>query len=106
MVKHGEIWLAELDPTQGAEIRKTRPCVVASPDELNTSLRTVIVVPMTTGGGPAPFRPAIRFQCKSGWLACDQMGAVDKTRLVRRLGRAPATTLAELWAVLGEVFAR
>ena len=66
MVKRGEIWLINLDPTVGSEIRKTRPCVVLSPAELNDSLRTVIVAPMTSQGFGAPFRPTLTFQGTSG----------------------------------------
>jgi len=103
-VKRGEIWLAGLDPTVGSEIQKTRPCLILSPDELNAHLRTVIVAPMTTGSRPAPFRVAIRFQRKQGLVLPDQMRTLDKTRLVKRLGKADAATLASVLAVLGEMF--
>ena len=103
-MKRGEIWLAGLDPTVGSEIQKTRPCLILSPDELNAHLRTVIVAPMTTGSRPAPFRVAIRFQRKQGLVLPDQMRTLDKTRLVKRLGKADAATLASVLAVLGEMF--
>jgi mRNA interferase MazF len=103
-VKRGEIWLATLDPTVGSEIQKMRPCLIVSPDELNAHLRTVIVAPMTSGSRPAPFRVAIRFQRKHGLVLPDQMRTLDKTRLVKRLGKADAATLGAVLAVLGEMF--
>jgi mRNA interferase MazF len=104
MVKRGEVWLAALDPTVGSEIRKSRPCLIVSPDELNAHLRTAIVVPMTTGSRPAPFRVAVRFDGKEGLLLPDQMRTLDRRRLVRRLGDVEAETLAAVLAVLREVF--
>ena len=104
-MRRGEIWLATLDPTVGGEIQKTRPCLIVSPDELNAHLRTVIVAPMTSGSCPAPFRVPIRFQRKQGLVLPDQMRTLDKTRLVKRLGKADATTLAAVLAVLSEMFA-
>lgn len=105
MVKRGEVWLAALDPTIGREIQKTRPCVVVSPDEMNAHLRTAIVAPMTTGSRPAPFRVPVKFKGKDGLILPDQMRTLDKTRLVKRLGRVDATTLRALLGVLGEMFA-
>ena len=72
-MKAGEIWLAQLDPALGSEIKKTRPCVVISPDDMNAHLRTVIVAPMTTGSRPARFRVALRFQGKQGLIVLDQI---------------------------------
>jgi mRNA interferase MazF len=103
-VKRGDIWLAALDPTVGGEIQKTRPCLIVSPDELNAHLRTVIVAPMTSGGRPAPFRVPIRFQRKQGLALPDQLRTLDKTRLVKRLGKADRATLAAVLAVLVEMF--
>lgn len=105
MVKRGEVWLAALDPVIGSEIRKTRPCVVVSPDQMNAHLRTAIVAPMTTGSRPAPFRVPIKFKGKEGLILPDQMRTLDKTRLVKRLGRVDAATLRALLCVLGEMFA-
>jgi mRNA interferase MazF len=104
MVKRGEVWLAALDPTVGSEIQKTRPCLVVSPDELNAHLRTAIVVPMTTGSRPAPFRVAVHFDGKEGLLLPDQMRTLDHRRLVKRLGVVEAATLTATLAVLREVF--
>lgn len=100
----GEVYLIELDPTRGSEIRKTRPCVVISPDELNHYLRTVIVAPMTTAGHDYPFRPRCRFAGKDGRVALDQLRTVDRERLRKRLGTLSARTLSSVFAVLGEMF--
>lgn len=105
MVKRGEVWLAALDPTVGSEIQKARPCLVVSPDEMNAHLRTAIVAPMTTGSRPAPFRVAVSFQGKAGLVLPDQMRTIDKTRLVKRMGRVDAATLRAVLEVLGEMFA-
>lgn len=88
--RRDEVWLVRLDPTQGSEIRKTRPCLIVSPDEMNRYLRTVIVAPMTTTTRPYPTRVAVRFQGKSGQVALDQMRVIDDQRLVRRLGTVSA----------------
>lgn len=100
----GEVILVELDPTRGSEIRKTRPCLVVSPDELNHHLRTVIVAPMTTGGHTYPFRPTCRFGGKEGRVALDQLRTVDRERLRKRLGVLSPPTLAAVFAVLTEMF--
>jgi mRNA interferase MazF len=105
MVKRGEIWLVELNPTVGSEIRKTRPCVVVSPGEMHDHLRTVIVAPMTTGSKPAPFRVPILFQEKKGLILLDRVRTVDKTRLVRRLGAASGKTILTTLRTLQEMFA-
>jgi len=105
MVKRGEVWLVALDPTVGSEIQKTRPCVIVSPDEMNASLRTALIVPITTGSRPAPFRVAVRFRRKDGLILPDQMRSVDKARLIARLGRIDAATVRALLEVLGRLFA-
>jgi len=104
-VKRGEIWLVNLDPTLGSEIRKTRPCVVVSPAEMHDHLRTAIVAPMTTGSRPAPFRIAITHGGKKGLILLDQMRAVDKVRLAKKLGAVSAKTLTSALTTLQEVFA-
>src|SRR4051812_13085278 len=100
----GEVYLVELDPTRGSKIRKTRPCVIVSPDELNHHLRTVLVAPMTTGGHTYPFRPTCRFGSKDGRVALDQLRAVDRDRLRKRLGVLSPATLAAVFAILAEMF--
>lgn len=101
----GDVYLMDLDPTRGSEIRKTRPCLVVSPDELNHHLRTVIVAPMTTGGQAYPWRVRCRFRGRAGFVAMDQLRAVDTERLVKRLGRLAPGTFASVLAVLQEMFA-
>lgn len=105
MVKRGEVWLINLDPTVGSEIRKTRPCVVISPAEMNAHLRTVIVAPMTSQGFDAPFRPVLVFQGTSGRILLDQIRTVDKVRLVKRLGALSSQTHAKVLGTLQELFA-
>ena len=101
----GEVHLVRLDPTFGSEIRKTRPCVVVSPDELNAHLRTAVVAPMTTGGQAYPWRVACRFQRRVGVVALDQVRTVDAERLVKRLGRLPPETVSAVLRGLQEMFA-
>lgn len=105
IVTRGEVWLAALDPTVGGEIRKTRPGVIISPPEMHDYLRTVLVAPMTTGGRPAPFRIPVRFQGKTGLILLDQIRALDKQRLARRLGAVGSRTLEATLARLRDVFA-
>ena len=101
----GEVHLIRLDPTLGSETKKTRPCLIVSPDELNQHLRTVIVAPMTTGGHAYPWRVACRFQGRAGFVALDQLRTVDSERLVKRLGRLSAATATEVLDTLQEMFA-
>ena len=104
-VARGEVHLVRLDPTWGSEIRKTRPCLVVSPDELNRYLRTAIVAPMTTAGHAYPWRIACRFQNRSGFVALDQLRTVDSERFVKRLGRVSPATVIEVLQALQEMFA-
>jgi len=101
-----EVWLVVLDPTQGAEIQNTRPCLVLSPDEMNQHLRTIIIAPMTTVTRPYPTRVAVRFQGKRGQVALDQLRAVDRQRLTRMLGAVSPKTAHDVSATLLEMFAR
>ncbi len=103
--RRGDIYLVSLDPTRGSEIRKTRPCVVVSPDELNDHLGTFLVAPMTTGGHRYPFRIACRFGGKAGYVVADQLRTVDRVRMVRRLGEVSAGTMNEVLGVLQRMFA-
>ena len=105
MVKRGEIWLVNLDPTVGSEIQKTRPCVVISPPEMHDYLRTAIIAPMTTGSHPAPFRIPVRHGGKNGLILLDEIRAIDKTRLVKRTGAVTPSILSATLAVLAEIFA-
>ena len=105
-MKAGDIWLAQLDPTLGSEIQKTRPCVVISPDEINAHLRTVIVAPMTTGSRPAAFRIPVTFQGKPGLIVLDQIRMLDRVRLVKRLGALRPATLDNTLKTLQAMFSR
>ena len=105
VMKTGEIWLAQLDPTVGSEIQKTRPCVVISPNEMNVHLRTVIVAPMTTGSRPTRFRIPVTFQAKQGLIVLDQLRTLDRLRLVKRLGALRPTTLMATLRILQDMFA-
>ena len=104
-VSRFDVYLVSLDPTVGGEIKKTRPCLVVSPDEMNRHIRTVIVAPMTTKGREYPTRVACQFKGKSGLVVLDQIRTVDNARLVRKLGRLGADTGAQVLGVLGEMFA-
>lgn len=105
VVKRFDVYLVNLDPTVGREIQKTRPCLVISPDEMNRYISTVIVAPMTTKGRPYPTRVACRFQGKEGQVVLDQIRTIDKSRLVRKLGRLSKSTQAEVLITLAEMFA-
>jgi len=103
-MKRFEVWLVNLDPTVGSEIRKTRPAVIVSPDELNAHLQTVVVVPLTTGRA-YPFRIATKVQGKAGVAAIDQIRTIDKRRLVKRISTLRANTAKRLLDALVEMFA-
>jgi mRNA interferase MazF len=106
VIKRFEVYLVNLDPTVGSEIKKTRPCLIISPDEMNRHIATVIVAPMTTKGRPYPTRVACRFQGKDGQIVLDQVRTIDKTRLLRKLGRIRKSTQADVLNTLAEMFAR
>ena len=105
VVDRFDVFLVNLDPTLGREIKKMRPCLVISPDEMNHHIRTVIVAPMTTRGRAYPTRVPCRFKGKSGQVVLDQLRTVDSGRLTRKLGRISKRTASEVLAVLQEMFA-
>jgi len=100
-----DVYLIRLDPTQGREIRKTRPCLIISPDEMNQHIDTVIIAPMTTKGRPYPTRVPVRFKGKSGQIVLDQIRTVDKSRLVKRIGKIDELTRRQVLTLLAELFA-
>jgi mRNA interferase MazF len=104
--RRDEVWLVTLDPMVGAEIRKTRPCVVISPDELNDVLLTVIVAPLTSTLRPYPFRVNLQFQERPGQVALDQSRAVSLTRMLRKIGTISPRAAREISATLAEMFQR
>jgi len=103
-VKRFEVYLVNLDPTVGSEIKKSRPCLVISPDELNRFIATVIVAPMTTKGRDYPSRVSCVFQGKQAQVVLDQIRTVDKARLVKRLGKVGPQTQSEVLSSLAEMF--
>jgi len=104
-VSRFDIFLVNLDPTTQSEIRKTRPCVIISPDEMNRHIRTVIIAPMTTKGRPYPTRVACRFKGRSGQIVLDQVRTIDKERLVKKLGQVDRRAAEAMLLVLSEMFA-
>ena len=104
--RRDEVWLIQLDPTLGAEIKRTRPCLVVSPDEMNEPLKTVLVAPMTTTLRDYPTRVTLTFRGKTGQVALDQVRAVYRERLIRRLGVISSKGAQETSKVLLEMFAR
>lgn len=106
LFKRFDVFLVALDPVQGAEIQKTRPCLIISPDEMNQFLSTVIVAPMTTKGRPNPSRIPCRFQKRDGHIVLDQIRTVDKSRLVDKLGHIDTRTQNQVLSTLIEMFSR
>jgi mRNA interferase MazF len=102
--RRGEVWLVDLEPTVGHEIRKTRPCLVISPNSMNGSLKTCTVLPLTSGSRPAPFRIATEFQDKNGFLLPEQLRTADFRRLRVRLGKIDDATLSHTLSTLREMF--
>lgn len=100
-----DVFLVRLDPTEGREVSKTRPCLVLSPNEMNDHIDTVIVAPMTTKGRPYPTRIPVRFKGKSGQIVLDQIRTVDKSRLVKRMGKIDESTRRQVLSLLSELFA-
>lgn len=100
-----DVFLIRLDPTEGREIRKTRPCLIISPDEMNQHIDTVIIAPMTTKSRSYPTRIPVRFKGKSGQIALDQIRTVDKSRLVKRVGKIDELTRTQVLTLLAELFA-
>lgn len=105
VVKRFEVYLINLDPTIGSEIKKTRPCLIVSPDEMNRHIATVIIAPMTTKSRSYPTRVSCKFEGKPGQVVLDQLRTVDKKRLVKKLGRIDKKTQQSVLSILAEIFA-
>ena len=105
VVARFDVYLVNLDPTVGSEIRKARPCLIISPDEMNRFIATVIVAPMTTRGRDYPTRVGCTFKGKPGQVVLDQIRTIDKVRLIKKLGRIDKQTQAEVLSVIAEMFA-
>ena len=99
-----QIILVNLDPTLGSEIKKTRLCVVISPDEMNKFLNTVVIAPMTTSSKNYPTRVEVRHDSKIGWIVLDQIRTIDKQRIIKDLGRLAKSEINELKSVLKETY--
>ena len=105
VVKRFDVYLVSLDPTVGVEIQKTRPCLIISPDEMNAYIQTIIIAPMTTKARNYPTRVSCRFEGKDAHVVLDQLRTVDKTRLIKRLGRISPATQKRVLGILAELFA-
>jgi mRNA interferase MazF len=105
VVNRFDVYRVDLDPTVGSEIRKARPCLIISPDEMNRYIRTVIVAPMTTAGKPYPTRVACTFKGKEGQVVLDQIRTIDKVRLAKKLGAIDPKTQLQVISVLQRLFA-
>jgi len=104
-VKRFDVYLVSLDPTKGREIKKTRPCLIISPNEMNRHISTVIVAPMTSKGNSYPTRIPCQFQGVKGQVVLDQIRTIDKTRMVKKLGVLSPVTQIKVLATLAELFA-
>ena len=105
VAKRFDVFLISLDPTTGSEIKKNRPCLIISPDEMNRHIQTVIIAPMTTAGRNYPTRVPCRFKRKQGQIVLDQIRTVDKSRLIKKLGSIDTTTQTEVILILQKLFA-
>lgn len=105
-IKRFQVYLVNLDPTMGHEIKKNRPCLIVSPNEMNFNISTIIIAPMTTRGRNYPTRVMCSFQDKKGQVVLDQIRTIDKTRLVKKLGSIDSKSQNRVLDVLQEMFAR
>ena len=103
-IKQYEIFLVNLEPTIGSEIKKTRPCVVISPDEMNKHLRTVVIAPMTTSSKNYPTRVEIKHDNKIGWVVLDQVRTIDKQRIIKSLGKLSKPEVKEVKYIIKETY--
>ena len=103
-MKRFDVYLVNLDPTQGSEIKKTRPATIISPNEMNDHISTVIIAPMTTKGRDYPTRVPCKFQGKRGQIILDQIRTVDKSRLIKRIGKIDKSTSEKVLNILQEMF--
>ena len=103
-IKQYYIILVNLDPTIGSEIKKTRPCVVISPNEMNRYLQTIVIAPMTTTSKSYPTRVEIRHENKTGWIVLDQIRTIDKQRIIKEVGKLSKSEIKELKAIMKETY--
>ncbi|MBI5554301.1 MAG: type II toxin-antitoxin system PemK/MazF family toxin [Elusimicrobia bacterium] len=102
-IKQYDVFLIFLDPTIGCEIKKSRPCVIISPNEMNDNITTVIIAPMTTKSHPYPTRVSVKFGGKRGWVVMDQIRTVDKRRMIKKLGRIDISTIDNIKSIIKEM---
>ena len=105
MSTQGDIYLINLEPAIGHEIKKTRPCVIISPNEMNKFISTIIIAPMTTKSHNYPTRVSVQFQNKKGWIVLDQIRTIDKKRLIKKVGKITPNTLNKIKSILQIMFA-
>jgi mRNA interferase MazF len=103
VINQYEVYLVNLDPTRGYEIQKPRPCFVISPDEMNHTINTVIIAPMTTKSHPYPTRVELEFNDKQGWIVLDQIRTIDKSRLIKKMGKINLQTVEQVKNILKEM---
>jgi mRNA interferase MazF len=103
VINQYEVYLVDLDPTQGSEIQKTRPCLVISPNEMNHFINTIIIAPMTTKSHKYPTRIEINFENKNGWIVLDQIRTIDKSRLIKKMGKIDKKTIQKVKDTLREM---
>lgn len=103
IIKQYHIYLINLDPTIGHEIKKTRPCIVISPDEMNNNISTIIIAPMTTKSHSYPTRVQLKFQDKTGYIVLDQIRTIDKRRIIKELGTVNKSIIKKIKSVLHEM---
>lgn len=103
VIKQYDIFLVSLDPAIGHEIKKSRPCIIISPDEVNAHIGTLIIAPMTTKSHPYPTRIPVKLANKNGWIALDQIRTIDKKRIIKKLDSADSQTVKSIKSVLREM---
>ncbi|OJF75588.1 MAG: growth inhibitor PemK [Treponema sp. CETP13] len=103
VINQYEVYLVDLDPTKGSEIQKKRPCLVISPNEMNHYINTVIIAPMTTKSHNYPTRVELKFKDKQGWIVLDQIRTIDKSRLIKKMGKTEKKTIVKVKNILREM---
>jgi mRNA interferase MazF len=103
-IRQYQIVLVNLDPTIGSEMKKTRPCVVISPNEMNKFLQTIVIAPLTTSSKPYPTRVEIKHNKKKGWIVLDQIRTIDRQRILHELGHLKESEISETKSVLQETY--
>ncbi|MFH1098283.1 MAG: type II toxin-antitoxin system PemK/MazF family toxin [Candidatus Desantisbacteria bacterium] len=102
-IEQYDVFLISLDPAVGHEMKKSRPCVIISPDEMNKYISTVIIAPMTSQSHSYPTRTPVKFLGKEGWIVLDQIRTVDKKRLINNLGKIDHNTIRKIKAIIKEM---